>query len=95
MLQRKTTKLINKHLLLSLVLIALASTSAELAYAQKNQAAAKKKTSEISLTAEDKIFLELREASKNNDAAKARELGQKLSSYDIADYVAYFQIKPR
>jgi soluble lytic murein transglycosylase len=95
MLQRKTTKLINKHLLMSLVVIAFASTSAELTYAQKNQTTAKKKSSDTSLTSEDKIFLELREASKNNEANKAKDLGQKLSNYDIADYVAYFQIKPR
>ena len=95
MLQRKTTKLINKHLLLSLVVIAFASTSIELAHAQKNQASTNKKTSDSSLTSDDRMFLELREASKNNDAAKARDLGQKLSKYDIADYVTYFQIKPR
>lgn len=95
MLQRKTTKLINKHLLLSLIVFAFASTSADLSYAQKNQATAKKKSSDVSLTSDDKMFLELREASKNNDATKARDLGQKLSKYDIADYVAYFQIKPR
>ena len=95
MLQRKTIKLINKHLLMSLVVVAFASTSAELTYAQKNQTTAKKKSSDTSLTSEDKIFLELREASKNNDANKAKDLGQKLSNYDIADYVTYFQIKPR
>jgi soluble lytic murein transglycosylase len=95
MLQRKTTKLINKHLLMSLVVVAFASTSAELTYAQKNQTTAKKKSSDTSLTSEDKSFLELREASKNNEANKAKDLGQKLSNYDIADYVAYFQIKPR
>jgi soluble lytic murein transglycosylase len=95
MLQRKTTKLINKQLLLSLAVIALASTSVGHAHAQKNQASANKKSSDISLTSDDKIFLELREASKNNDASKAKDLGQKLSKYDIADYVAYFQIKPR
>ncbi len=95
MLQRKTTKLINKHLLLSLVLVAFASTSADLSHAQKNQASTKKKSSDISLTSDDRIFLELREASKNNDASKARDLGQKLSNYDVADYVSYFQIKPR
>jgi hypothetical protein len=78
MLQRKTTKLINKHALLSLVLVAFASSSADFSYAQKNQASnqatAKKKSSESSLTSDDKIFLELREASKNNDATKARDL---------------------
>jgi soluble lytic murein transglycosylase len=83
MLQRKTTKLINKHLLMSLVVVAFASTSLELAYAQKNQTATKKKSSDISLTSDDKIFLELREASKNNEASKAKDLGQKLSNYDI------------
>jgi len=75
MLQRKTTKLINKHLLMSLVVVAFASTSLELAYAQKNQTATKKKSSDISLTSDDKIFLELREASKNNEASKAKDLG--------------------
>lgn len=95
MLQRKTTKLINKQLLLSLAVITFVSTSVGHAHAQKNQASANKKSSDISLTSDDKIFLELREASKNNDAAKARDLGQKLSKYDIADYVTYFQIKPR
>ena len=59
MLQRKTTKLINKQLLLSLAVIALASTSVGHAHAQKNQASANKKSSDISLTSDDKIFLEL------------------------------------
>jgi soluble lytic murein transglycosylase len=95
MLQRKTTKLINKQLLLSLAVITFISTSIGHAHAQKNQASANKKSSDISLTSDDKVFLELREASKNNDASKAKDLGQKLSKYDIADYVAYFQIKPR
>lgn len=99
MLQRKTTNLINKRLLLSLVFVAFTSTGLESVHAQKNQssnqATSKKKSSDTSLTSDDKIFLELREASKNNDPIKAKDLGQKLSNYDIADYVAYFQIKPR
>jgi soluble lytic murein transglycosylase len=95
MLQRKTTKLINKQLLLSLAAIVFVSTSVGHAHAQKNQTSVNKKSSDISLTSDDKIFLELREASKNNDASKAKDLGQKLSKYDIADYVTYFQIKPR
>ncbi len=95
MLQRKTTKLINKQLLLSLAAIIFIATSVGHAHAQKNQTSSNKKSSDISLTSDDKMFLELREASKNNDASKAKDLGQKLSKYDIADYVTYFQIKPR
>ncbi|MFM6922860.1 MAG: lytic transglycosylase domain-containing protein, partial [Polynucleobacter victoriensis] len=47
------------------------------------------------LSAEDKLFVELREAAKVNDVAKTRSLGSKLESHDLSDYVLYYQIKPQ
>jgi soluble lytic murein transglycosylase len=43
----------------------------------------------------DKLFIELREASRKNDLLKSIQLANQLSDYEIADYVEYFKIKPR
>ena len=48
-----------------------------------------------SLSEQDRLFVELREAAKINDLAKVNVLAPKLESYDLSDYVVYFQIKPQ
>jgi soluble lytic murein transglycosylase len=47
------------------------------------------------LSADDKRFVELREAAKANEPAKAISLAKQLGAYELKDYVSYFQIKPQ
>jgi soluble lytic murein transglycosylase len=42
----------------------------------------------------DQIFIQLREASRNNDAARAVLLAAQIPDYPAPSYVEYFQIKP-
>jgi soluble lytic murein transglycosylase len=44
---------------------------------------------------QDEIFLQLREAARRNDAAKAAELAARLPNYAIPSYVDYYRLKPR
>lgn len=46
-------------------------------------------------SADDTVFLALRDAARNDDGAKAAELAARLSSYSIPSYVDYFRLKPR
>ena len=45
--------------------------------------------------ADDETFLELRAASRQNDAAKASALASRLPKYSLAAYVEYYRLKPR
>lgn len=47
------------------------------------------------LSPQDKLFIDLKEAARKNDAPRAQQLSGLLSTYDIPDYVEYFRIKPR
>ena len=95
MLQRKNTQLINKFILPILVGGMLASSPLLAKTEKQAPSISKKKQAQGGLSPEDKLFIELREASKSNDATKARALGSKLSQHDLSDYVSYFQIKPQ
>jgi soluble lytic murein transglycosylase len=44
---------------------------------------------------QDALFLQLREAARQNDAAKAAELAARLPGYAIPSYVDYYRLKPR
>jgi soluble lytic murein transglycosylase len=44
---------------------------------------------------DDEIFLALRDAARDNNAAKASELASRLRNYPVPSYVDYFQLKPR
>ena len=94
MLHRKNTKLINK---LSAAVFLAAMTASTLSFSKptKNMSPPKKVVPAADLNAEDKLFVELREAAKVNDVAKTRTLGSKLEGHDLSDYVLYFQIKPQ
>lgn len=46
-------------------------------------------------TANDDVFLALRDAARRDDAAKASELADQLAEYSIPSYVDYYRIKPR
>jgi soluble lytic murein transglycosylase len=49
----------------------------------------------VNFASDDDVFLALRDASRNDDAAKASELASRLRNYAIPSYVDYFQLKPR
>ncbi|AJC20704.1 lytic transglycosylase domain-containing protein [Pandoraea pulmonicola] len=49
----------------------------------------------LSQRSPDDIFVQLREAARTNDAARATALAAMLTDYDVPSYVQYFQIKPR
>lgn len=51
--------------------------------------------SAFEMTESDRTFIELREAAKRNDVARAQTLAASLSSYPYDDYVSYFRIKPQ
>lgn len=46
-------------------------------------------------SAQDDVFLALRDASRKNDQAGVAQLAARLSDYDIPSYVDYYQLKPR
>ena len=47
------------------------------------------------LTAKDQIFMDLREASRKNDALRSGQLANQLNGYEMPDYVEYFRLKPK
>ena len=44
---------------------------------------------------DDQIFLQLREAARNNDAARAAQLAASIPDYPAPSYLEYFQLKPQ
>ncbi|KNH06913.1 Soluble lytic murein transglycosylase precursor [Candidatus Burkholderia brachyanthoides] len=44
---------------------------------------------------DDRIFLQLRDAARTNDAAKAAALAAQIPNYPVPSYVEYFTIKPQ
>lgn len=46
-------------------------------------------------SADDQVFLALRDAARRDDAAKAAELASRLANYPIPSYVEYYRLKPR
>jgi soluble lytic murein transglycosylase len=98
MLHRKNMKLVNKliaGLALSAVLVSLTIEAKTKSSNQASSKTAKKSESNKDLSKEDQKFVELREAAKVNDVAKANTLAAQLDKHDLADYVTYFQIKPQ
>ena len=93
MLQRNQIKSIKAILLASVVCVSVASIGS--VYAQAKNKPKSNPPSTEGLSAQDKLFVELREAARANDASKANQLAAKLEQYDLHDYVSYFQIKPR
>ncbi|MEZ2308690.1 transglycosylase SLT domain-containing protein [Paraburkholderia sp. RCC_158] len=47
------------------------------------------------LTNDDQIFVQLREAARNNDAARAAQFASMIPGYPAPSYLEYFQIKPQ
>ena len=62
---------------------------------KKTIPAKESRVSAFEITEGDRIFIELREASKRNDVARSQTLAASLSNYPYEDYVAYFRIKPQ
>ena len=96
--QKLTIKTIRMVILLtlSISLVSFAKTSMHTKSsnsAAQTPSSPSKRGSELS--DKDKIFMDLREASRKNDVLKSIQLANQLSDYEIADYVEYFKIKPR
>ncbi len=49
----------------------------------------------VSLSPDDQTFIQLREASRNNDAARAAQLAAMIPDYPAPSYLEYFQLKPQ
>src|ERR1700744_5677849 len=47
------------------------------------------------LNNDDQIFVQLREAARNNDPARAAQLAAMIPDYPAPQYLEYFQIKPQ
>jgi len=47
------------------------------------------------LSGDDQTFIQLREAARSNDAAKAAQLAATIPNYPVPSYLEYFQIKPQ
>lgn len=71
------------------LVLAAASAAAFLphAYAQQSTASF--------TSADDTVFLALRDASRREDTARAIELASRLTAYPIPSYVEYYRLKPR
>ncbi len=98
MLHRKNMNVLNKLLVVAMVGLVIPSVPAFSKV--KNPSAgtaksAKKIESAKNLSEQDRLFVELREAAKNNDVARVNVLAPKLEDHDLSDYVIYFQLKPQ
>ena len=47
------------------------------------------------LAPDDQTFIQLREAARNNDAARAAQLAAMIPDYPAPSYLEYFQLKPQ
>ncbi|WP_213298838.1 lytic transglycosylase domain-containing protein [Paraburkholderia sacchari] len=47
------------------------------------------------LSSDDQTFIQLREAARNNDAARAAQLAATIPDYPAPSYLEYFQLKPQ
>jgi len=98
MLHRKNMNVLNKLWIATFVGFVAISTPgfAKVKSSANSPAKSTKKVEpDKSLSEQDRLFVELREAAKNNDVARVNILGPKLEGHDLADYVIYFQLKPQ
>ncbi|CAH2770248.1 MAG: Soluble lytic murein transglycosylase (EC [uncultured Caballeronia sp.] len=58
-------------------------------------ASAVRLTADYSLSPDDRIFIQLREAARTNDAGRAVQLAAQIPNYPAPGYVDYFTIKPQ
>ena len=96
MLHRKNMNVLNKLLVVAFIgLAAISGSSFSKAKGNSNSVSksAKKFEPDKNLNEQDRLFVELREAAKNNDIARVNLLASKLEDYDLSDYVIYFQLK--
>ena len=75
--------------------LTVSATSISAEKVKKTTPAKESRVSVFEITDGDRTFIELREAAKRNDVARAQTLAASLSNYPYEDYVAYFRIKPQ
>lgn len=96
MLHRKNMNVLNKLLVVAFIgLAAISGSSFSKVKGNSNSVSKSAKKFELdkNLNEQDRLFVELREAAKNNDIARVNLLASKLEDYDLSDYVIYFQLK--
>jgi soluble lytic murein transglycosylase len=74
---------------------ALACALAAAALVACGTASAQRPVSPSSISGDDQIFVQLREAARANDAARAAQLAALIPNYPAQSYVEYFALKPQ
>ena len=77
------------------VYLAAATALAAITLIGCSTASAVRPSADYSLSPEDRIFIQLREAARNNDAGRAVQLAAQIPNYPAPGYIDYFTIKPQ
>jgi soluble lytic murein transglycosylase len=77
------------------VYLAAATALAAITLIGCSTASAVRPSADYSLSPEDRIFIQLREAARNNDAGRAMQLAAQIPDYPAPGYIDYFTIKPQ
>ena len=77
------------------VYLAAATALAAITLIGCSTASAVRPSADYSLSPEDRIFIQLREAARNNDAGRAMQLAAQIPNYPAPGYIEYFTIKPQ
>jgi soluble lytic murein transglycosylase len=77
------------------VYLAAATALAAITLIGCSTASAVRPTADYSLSPDDRIFIQLREAARSNDAGRAMQLAAQIPNYPAPGYIDYFTIKPQ
>jgi soluble lytic murein transglycosylase len=77
------------------VYLAVATTLAAITLIGCGTASAVRPSTDYSLSSDDRVFVQLREAARSNDAGRAMQLAAQIPNYPAPGYVEYFTIKPQ
>jgi soluble lytic murein transglycosylase len=80
---------------LNRVYLAVGSALAAVTLVACSTASAVRPDADFTPSPEDRIFIQLREAARSNDAGRAAQLAAQIPDYPAAGYVEYFTIKPQ
>jgi len=77
------------------VYLAAATALAAITLIGCGTASAVRPSADYSLSPDDRIFIQLREAARSNDAGRAMQLAAQIPNYPAPGYIDYFTIKPQ
>ncbi|SOE80195.1 soluble lytic murein transglycosylase [Caballeronia arationis] len=80
---------------LNRVYLAVGSALATLSFVACSTASAVRPDADFIPSSDDRLFMQLREAARNNDAGKAAALAAQIPEYPAPGYIEYFTIKPQ